>query len=300
LPTPVLSLADIRWGEDGNRPVFSAETLTLEIATGPLLKGEIQIIDASLEAGRLDLRYDKAGGLALLGGLAPDSGSHAVAVERFALKRSTVLIEDETSGGGLILTGLDLELQAGALQGPWRISGRGALDGRPVDVRLSTSAPEEDGSLRLVTSVVEEGGRSLYFDGRVQPDDHKLAGQFTLVDRIGKKIKVVNEVAAAIQLKNVTTHHGRVETIQNKKFDFAVSRAVAPLGDLWQWIQGSLKTGHKSEELPNGLICLKGGDLNEEINASGLAKIVQAWEVNKIFPEPAFDEKFVIYVPKLH
>jgi 16S rRNA (guanine527-N7)-methyltransferase len=124
--------------------------------------------------------------------------------------------------------------------------------------------------------------------------------KFTLVDSIGKKIKVVNEVSAAIQLKNVTTHHGRVETIQNKKFDFAVSRAVAPLGDLWQWIQGSLKTGHKSEELPNGLICLKGGDLNEEINASGLAKIVQAWEVNKIFPEPSFDEKFVIYVPKLH
>lgn len=124
--------------------------------------------------------------------------------------------------------------------------------------------------------------------------------QFTLVDSIGKKIKVVDEVAAAIQLKNVTTHHGRVETIHNKKFDFAVSRAVAPLGDLWQWIQGSLKSGHKSEELPNGLICLKGGDLNEEINASGLAKIVQAWEVNKIFQEPAFDEKFVIYVPKLY
>ncbi len=183
LPTPVLSLADIRWGEDGNRPVFSAETLTLEIATGPLLKGKIQIIDASLEAGRLDLRYDKAGGLALLGGLAPDSGAHAVAVERFALKRSTVLIEDETSGGGMILTGLDLELQAGALQGPWRISGRGALDGRPVDVRLSTSAPEADASLRLVASLAEEGGRSLYFDGRVQPDDHKLAGQLTWVDR---------------------------------------------------------------------------------------------------------------------
>ena len=112
LPTPVLRLADIRWGEDRDRPVFSAETLTLEIATGPLLKGEIQIIDASLEAGRLDLRYDKQGGLALLGGLAPDSGHRAVAVERFALKRSTVLIEDATSGGGMILTGLDLELQA--------------------------------------------------------------------------------------------------------------------------------------------------------------------------------------------
>ena len=132
LPTPVLSLADIRWGEDRDHPVFSAETLTLEIATGPLLKGDIQIIDASLEAGRLDLRYDKEGGLALLGGLAPNSGNRAVAVERFVLKRSTVLIEDATNGGGMILTGLDLELQAGALQGPWR-AGRASGRCQAVD-----------------------------------------------------------------------------------------------------------------------------------------------------------------------
>ena len=183
LPTPVLNLADIRWGEDRDHPVFSADTLTLEIATGPLLKGEIQIIDASLEAGRLDLRYDKQGALVLAGGLAPDSSRRAVAVERFVLKRSTVLIEDVTSGGGMVLTGLDLELQAGALQGPWRISGRGALDGRPVDVRLSTAAPEADGEIRLIASLMEEDGRSLNFDGRVQPDGHRLAGQLTLVDR---------------------------------------------------------------------------------------------------------------------
>ena len=183
LPTPVLNLADIRWGEDRDHPVFSAETLTLEIATGPLLKGEIQIIDASLEAGRLDLRYDRQGGLTLAGGLAPDSAHRAVAVERFVLKRSTVLIEDSKSGGGMILTGLDLELQAGALQGPWRISGRGALDGRPVDLRLSTAAPEADGEVRLIASLMEEDGRSLNFDGRVQPDAHRLAGQLTVVDR---------------------------------------------------------------------------------------------------------------------
>ena len=183
LPTPVLNLADIRWGEDRDRPVFSAETLTLEIATGPLLKGEIQIIDASLEAGRLDLRYDRQGGLALAGGLAPDSARRTVAVERFVLKRSTVLIEDVASGGGMILTGLDLELQAGALQGPWRISGHGALDGRPIDVRLSTAPPEADGGVRLIASLIEEDGRSLNFDGRVVPDAHSLAGQLTLVDR---------------------------------------------------------------------------------------------------------------------
>ncbi len=123
--------------------------------------------------------------------------------------------------------------------------------------------------------------------------------QFLLADSIGKKIKVVNEVAAAIGLKNVTTFHGRVEEIKGRSFDFAVSRAVAPLGDLWRWINPAIRRGQKSEELPNGLICLKGGDLGKEITASGLRKVVQSWTVNSIFPEPAFDEKFVVYVPKV-
>jgi 16S rRNA (guanine527-N7)-methyltransferase len=123
--------------------------------------------------------------------------------------------------------------------------------------------------------------------------------QFLLVDSIGKKIKVVNEVAAAIGLKNVKTLHGRVEEIKGQTFDFAVSRAVAPLGELWKWIAPKIRKGQKSDELPNGLVCLKGGDLTTEITESGLKKIVQAWPVNNIFPEPAFDEKYVVYVPKL-
>ncbi len=121
--------------------------------------------------------------------------------------------------------------------------------------------------------------------------------KFLLVDSIGKKIKVVNEVASAIGLKNVTTLHGRVEEIKGRTFDYAVSRAVAPLGDLWKWISPLIRPGQKSDELPNGLICLKGGDLSKEINESGLKKITQAWSVHDIFPEPAFEEKFVIYVP---
>lgn len=122
---------------------------------------------------------------------------------------------------------------------------------------------------------------------------------FMLADSIGKKIKVVSEVASAIGLKNVTAVHTRVEEIKGKTFDYAVSRAVAPLGDLWKWISPLLRKGQKSEELPNGLICLKGGDLQKEINESGLQKIVQAWEVDNIFNEESFKEKYVIYVPKL-
>ena len=120
--------------------------------------------------------------------------------------------------------------------------------------------------------------------------------QFTLVDSIGKKIKVVQEVAAAIGLKNVTAIHGRVEELKGKKFDFAVSRAVAPLGELWRWIKPLLRVGHASEEYGNGLICLKGGDLNQEISESGVRPRVLP--ISQIFEEPFFEEKVLIYVPR--
>ena len=122
--------------------------------------------------------------------------------------------------------------------------------------------------------------------------------EFMLSDSIGKKIKVVQEVADAIGLKNVTAVHTRVEEIKSRKFDYAVSRAVAPLGDLWRWVNGMIVPGQKSDEFPNGLICLKGGDLAAEIKSSGVGNKTQAWAVNDIFPEPSFDEKFVVYVPK--
>ncbi len=122
---------------------------------------------------------------------------------------------------------------------------------------------------------------------------------FLLVDSIGKKIKVTQEVADGLGLKNVTTLHGRVEEIKGRTFDYAVSRAVAPLGDLWRWINPVIRRGQKSDELPNGLVCLKGGDLREEIKATGMQKIVQAWSVHNIFQEPEFEEKCVLYVPKL-
>lgn len=122
--------------------------------------------------------------------------------------------------------------------------------------------------------------------------------EFLLSDSIGKKIKVVQGVAEAIGLKNVTAVHSRVEEIKGRKFDFAVSRAVAPLGELWKWIEPALRKGQKSEELTNGLVCLKGGNLAEEIKTSGVADKTQAWSVHDIFQEPFFEEKFLVYVPK--
>jgi len=119
--------------------------------------------------------------------------------------------------------------------------------------------------------------------------------RFLLADSIGKKIKVVQEVAMATGLNNVTAVHGRAESV-GKNFDFAVSRAVAPLGDLWGWIKPSLRKGKMSDEFANGLLCLKGGDLTQEIKASGLRP--HLFPIYDIFPEESFKEKFAVYVPR--
>ncbi|MBD0353157.1 MAG: 16S rRNA (guanine(527)-N(7))-methyltransferase RsmG, partial [Flavisolibacter sp.] len=100
--------------------------------------------------------------------------------------------------------------------------------------------------------------------------------RFHLVDSIGKKLKVIEAVKEAIGLANITTQHIRAEEIRNRKFDFTVSRAVAPLKELWTWSRPLLKKEKvkmKNEKEGNmiqpGLICLKGGDLVQEIAESG-------------------------------
>lgn len=114
---------------------------------------------------------------------------------------------------------------------------------------------------------------------------------FLLVDSVNKKLKVVNAVAEAIGLTNVSTRHSRVEDIKDKKFDAVISRAVAPLKDLWYWSRPVLKKG----AVPGGLICLKGGDLSAEISESNCKPRV--WEIEKMFDEPFFNEKFLLQVP---
>jgi 16S rRNA (guanine527-N7)-methyltransferase len=119
--------------------------------------------------------------------------------------------------------------------------------------------------------------------------------QFTLVDSIGKKLKVVEAVKHGIGLSNVQTIHTRAEGITDKKFDFVVSRAVAPLKDLWKWGNPLLREGRKLEEFKNGMIFLKGGDLAAEIADSKLSP--HMWEISEIFHEPWFVQKYMLYVP---
>lgn len=116
--------------------------------------------------------------------------------------------------------------------------------------------------------------------------------KFTLVDSIGKKIKVVNEVAKALELKNVTGIHARAEDIKTK-FDFIVSRAVTAMPAFITWIDKKFKNINKNP-LPNGVLYLKGGDLIEEM--STIKKHYQFHDLNRIFEEEFFETKKVVYL----
>ena len=117
--------------------------------------------------------------------------------------------------------------------------------------------------------------------------------QFYAVDSIAKKLKVVDAVCEMVGIKNIETKHTRVEDIKNKKFDYAVSRAVAPLNDLWRWANPVLV---KKTNQPNGLFCLKGGDLHQEIFESGTRP--KMMPIYDIFKENYFKEKYIIQVKK--
>jgi 16S rRNA (guanine527-N7)-methyltransferase len=119
---------------------------------------------------------------------------------------------------------------------------------------------------------------------------------FTLVDSIGKKIKVVNEVSNALNIQNIRAFHQRVEEVKGQ-FDFVVSRAVAPLSDLLSWTKGKY-SGEQKNALPNGLICLKGGDLREEVNAVKMHFIVERYKLSDYFNEPFFETKELVYAVK--
>jgi 16S rRNA (guanine527-N7)-methyltransferase len=127
--------------------------------------------------------------------------------------------------------------------------------------------------------------------------------KFLLADSIAKKLKVVDAVVEALELKNVATQYIRVEEIKNRKFNFVVSRAVAPLKELWRWSKPLLKTKLQisnpiaiGSNLQPGLICLKGGDLTTEIHDSGTRPRVM--EISDIFDEEYFKMKYLLFVSR--
>lgn len=116
--------------------------------------------------------------------------------------------------------------------------------------------------------------------------------QFHLVDSIGKKVRVATEVAQSIGLKNVTFCHERAEE-EKQRFDFVVSRAVMPLADLVKIVRKNIAP-RPQNALPNGLICLKGGELaNETLPFKHRATL---WDLKEYFEEEYFQTKKVVHV----
>lgn len=114
--------------------------------------------------------------------------------------------------------------------------------------------------------------------------------RFHLVDSIGKKLKVVEAVKEHIGLNHVFTFHARAEEMEYR-YDFVVSRAVAPLPELLKWTKGKYAT-KSAHPIRNGLICLKGGDIADEIRG---IKNVSTTPIHNYFPEPYFADKYVVY-----
>ena len=117
--------------------------------------------------------------------------------------------------------------------------------------------------------------------------------RFTLIDSIGKKIKVAQEVATALGLTNVECIQERAEE-EKRKFDFVVSRAVMPLPDLVKLVQKNVSNKQRNA-VPNGLVVLKGGDLREELHS--FQKRAEVTEISTLFRGEWFDTKRVIYMP---
>ena len=116
--------------------------------------------------------------------------------------------------------------------------------------------------------------------------------RFHLIDRVGKKIKVAQSVAETIGLQNVTFQHGCVEELKTE-YDFVMSRAVMPLPDLLKLIRKNIRR-EQQNALPNGLLCLKGGDLQSEL--APVKKTSILFNLSDYFKEEYFETKKVIYV----
>lgn len=116
---------------------------------------------------------------------------------------------------------------------------------------------------------------------------------FYLVDSIAKKIKVVSEIARAIDLKNIRAEQIRAEKLKSE-YDFVISRAVTSLPVFFTWVKRKIKNNSKND-LQNGIIYLKGGDLNDEIKK--FKPSVKVFNIDQYFDEPFFETKKIVYIP---
>ena len=119
--------------------------------------------------------------------------------------------------------------------------------------------------------------------------------KFHLIDRIGKKLRVAEDIVVKAGIKNVTLQHGDSGECRSK-FDYVVSRAVMPLNELVRLsVKNISPSSPKSNRYKNGIICLKGGDINEE--SKGVSYPIIEYPLNEFFSEPFYSTKKLIYVP---
>ncbi|WP_439475103.1 16S rRNA (guanine(527)-N(7))-methyltransferase RsmG [Algoriphagus formosus] len=116
---------------------------------------------------------------------------------------------------------------------------------------------------------------------------------FHLVDSIGKKITVVKEIAKALKLSNVEAQQARAETLV-RKYDFVISRAVTRMINFYPWVKGKIKR-EDFNEFPNGILYLKGGDVDEEMEETGKSYVT--YHLSDYFKEDFFETKKVVYMP---
>lgn len=119
--------------------------------------------------------------------------------------------------------------------------------------------------------------------------------EFHLIDSVGKKIKVVEAIVKALQLKNVKYRQIRAEQVENEMYDFVICRAVAQASTVYEWVKNKFSK-NQYNSLPNGIFYLKGGDLNEEL--SKLKRRYKIFSISDFFQEPFFESKKVVYVPR--
>jgi len=116
--------------------------------------------------------------------------------------------------------------------------------------------------------------------------------QFTLIDSIGKKVKAAQHMADELGITNVQTHWGRMEEVQDQ-FDFIVSRAVKPLPQMAMWLKGKFKQ-KSNHELPNGLLYIKGGDFQDDVDALNVN--YRFWYLSDWFTDPFFETKKLVWL----
>ncbi|MCU0667054.1 MAG: 16S rRNA (guanine(527)-N(7))-methyltransferase RsmG [Patescibacteria group bacterium] len=119
------------------------------------------------------------------------------------------------------------------------------------------------------------------------------AVEFVLVDSVGKKLLVINDIASKLAINNIKTIHSRAESV-NDKYDFVVSRAVTKLDEAWGWVSKNINDNNKND-IQNGLIYLKGGDISAEIPNNCY---VQKITLTELINEPIFIDKALVYISK--